>query len=309
MIPTEETGTAAAQTTQGSTSATKPTQGTTAPKARASITTNKRSSSTTATSPSRRSSTSPTSASSAARRRTDVPPDTVTGANINPNLSSIYGRVIADVESLQVRSISLAESSVELKVGETVEIAVGYEPDYATGKLCTAEVSTAAASVQSSNSKITVTGKNAGTCVLTVTSKNGHRAVCNVTVKPNEGITDDTKLKYEELCTPENVNRWVADITGACAGLGMSQDTSLKGADITFDTAELKGAEHSYNEVSAMYIDSAAQQLAALTGGSFGDYVFNCSAEPNGSDSYILIVINKAETQPGTNAETEEDTH
>ena len=222
---------------------------------------------------------------------TNIPPDSISGANINPNLNTIAGRVSADIAARQVSSISLSKSDIELEVGESTELSVTYYPDNAMYKLCTAKVGNGCVIVSTNNRTVTVKAKSAGTTVLTVTSSNGHKATCNITVKRNEEITDDTKLDHADLCTASNVNRWVANLTAECQKLGMTQSASLKGADIAIDTADGKGKKQSFNEVNAAYVQTAKSQLAALVTGEYKDYVFNCYSESKGGGEYFINIV------------------
>lgn len=229
---------------------------------------------------------------------TNIPPDTITGSNINPNINSIAGRISSEIKANQVKSISLSKSDLELEVGESAELEVTYNPSGAMYKLCTAKVNNNSVQVSSSNTKVSVKAKTAGTCVLTVTSYNGHKATCNITVKRNETITDDTKLDHKELCTAQNVQRWTTEITSECQKLGMTQSSSLKGADIAIDTSENKGKKQSYNEVRNEYVQSVKTQLGVLvTGGSYKDYVFNCYSESKGGGEYYINIVVSEKTQ------------
>lgn len=254
---------------------------TTAPKKK--TTTNKKKKTTAATAP--KATVSPTAPS-------NIPPNSISGANINPALNSIANRVQGDINSSQVTSISLSESSVELSVGDAITIDVSYNPEGAMYKLCSASVSNAGVEIVSkTNSKIKLKGISAGTTVLTVTSQNGHKATCNITVKRNETITDDTKLNHKDLCTAENVNRWTAELTAHCVSMGMSHDSGLKGADIAIDTADNAGTKKSYNDVKTEYISSVNSQLDALIEGDAKDYEFNCYSESKGGGEYLINVV------------------
>ncbi len=225
----------------------------------------------------------------------NIPGNTINGSNINPNIGNIADRVTDDINSKQVSGISLSETDIELAVGDTAEISVTYTPSDAMYKICSTNLSGSSVEITAkTNSKITIKGKSAGTCVLTVTSQNGHKATCSITVKRNETITDDSKIPHTDLCTAENVNRWAADITAECQNLGMKQNASLKGVGIAFDTAENAGKTQSYNEVKASYVQNVKAQLESLIEGEYKDYVFNCYAESKGGgEYYINVVISK----------------
>ncbi len=226
----------------------------------------------------------------------DIPADTIDGDNINPNLGSIANRVANDIASNQVTSISLSSSELELSVGDTEKVDVTYYPEGAMYKLCSVNVSNknVIEITDKTNKTISIKGKSAGTCVITVVSANGHKATCSVTVKRNETITDDSKIPHSDLCTAENVNRWAAEITSACSSLGMKQNSSLKGVDITIDTTDNKDQKKSFNEVKAEYVQTVKSQLEALTEGDYKNYVFNCYTESKGGgEYYINVVISK----------------
>lgn len=222
---------------------------------------------------------------------TNIPPDSISGANINPNLNGIAGRVSADIAARQVTGVTLSETDLELEVGESAEISVTYAPDNALYKLCTAKADNGCVLIKTDNRTVTVKAKSAGTAVLTVTSSNGRKATCNITVKRSETITDDTKLDHADLCTANNVNRWVSNLTAECQQLGMTQSAALKGADIAIDTADGKGKKQSFNEVNAANIQTAKSQLAALVTGDYKNYVFNCYSESKGSGEYFINIV------------------
>lgn len=82
-------------------------EGVTAPESTAQPETTKGSAKQTTTAPAETKSTDSTQASTVQPTTitTDVPPDNITGANINPYLGSIQSEVIAEIESHSVKSI------------------------------------------------------------------------------------------------------------------------------------------------------------------------------------------------------------
>ncbi len=222
---------------------------------------------------------------------TDVPPDNISGANINPYLGSIQGEVIAEIEAHSVKSISLSQTALTVTAGESKNLEISYEPSDAVDKTCTAEVSNSNVKASVSGKTVTVTGVNAGTCTLTVSSKNGHKATCNITVKRSEHeITDDTVLPHSELCTAANASRWAEAVAVQLESKGITRDTSLRGGGISLRTDADK-SDMSYNAAQKSFIAQAEYEAALVTSGSWSDYTFNCTSESLGGGEYAIIII------------------
>ena len=224
----------------------------------------------------------------------NIPEDNITHSNINPNLGAIQSQVAEDMKALAVKSIRLSSNSLTIATGESAELTLTFNPENAAVKSCSLTVSSGCVKADfSGNSKIVVTGKSAGTCKLTVTSHNGHKAYCDITVKrAGQEITDDTVLSHKELCTAENATRWRTAIAQQCTLLGMKENTELRGASYTINTADDQSSR-SYNAAEKAYVQQALEQVEALTNGEYESYEFNCISEPQGSEYIITIIVNK----------------
>ena len=267
-------------------------EGVTAPESTAQPETTKGSAKQTTTAPAETKSTDSTQASTVQPTTitTDVPPDNITGANINPHLGSIQSEVIAEIESHSVKSISLSQTELTVTAGESKTLEVSYEPSDAVDKTCTAEVSNNCVKASASGKTVTVTGVNAGTCTLTVSSKNGHKATCNITVKRAEQeITDDTVLPHGELCTAANASRWAEAVASHLESKGVTRDTSLRGGGISLRTDSDK-SDMSFNSARKSFVSQAEYEAALVTNGSWSGYIFNCSAESLGGGEYAIII-------------------
>lgn len=273
--------------------------GITAPESTAQQETTKDSKKQTTTAPAETKSTESTQASTVQPTTitTDVPADNITGANINPYLGSIQGQVIAEIQALSVKSISLSQTSLTVTVDESKTLEISFDPADAADKTCTCEVSNSNAKASISGKTVTVMGENAGTCTLTVTSKNGHKAACNITVKRAEQeITDDTVLPHGELCTADNASRWAQAVASHLESKGMTRDTSLRGGGISLRTDSDK-SDMSFNAAQKSFITQADYEAALVTSGSWQDYTFNCTAESLGGGEYeiVITIVSKGE--------------
>lgn len=226
----------------------------------------------------------------------NIPKDNITGSNINPNLSAIQAQVAEDMKALAVKSIRLSSNSLTIATGESAELALTFNPENAAVKSCSLTVSSGCVVADFlGNSKIVVTGKSAGTCTLTVTSHNGHKAYCDITVKRAEQeITDDTVLSHKELCTADNATRWRTAIAQQCALLGMKENTALRGASFSINTADDQSAR-SYNAAEKAYVQQVLEQVELLTNGEYESYEFNCISEPQDGEYIITVIVNKIE--------------
>lgn len=103
-------------------------------------------------------------------------------------------------------AITLSSSSIDLKVGQSNTITVTIDIDETGTSAYTAETSNDNVLINCSGAEITITGKKPGNAVLIVKSA-GKKASCNViiigsqTTNQIKNITDDTEVKYSELCT------------------------------------------------------------------------------------------------------------
>lgn len=187
----------------------------------------------------------------------NVPDDNITGANINPNIGAIQGRMVAEIEALAVKSISLSESSLNVTVGETKKLEIRFDPVDAAIKTCSLGTTNGNAKATVSGKTVAVTGVNAGTCSLIVTSHNGHKATCQITVKRADiEITDDTVLPHTELCNAENAARWAEAVAAKLESNGMTRNTSLRGGGISVRTDSNK-SDMSYNAAQQLFVEQA----------------------------------------------------
>lgn len=103
-------------------------------------------------------------------------------------------------------AITLSSSAVNLKVGQSKKITVSINVDETGTSAYTVETNNNSASVNCSGSEITITGKKDGNTVLIVKS-GSKKASCNVIIiggqstEQSKNITDETEVKYSELCT------------------------------------------------------------------------------------------------------------
>ena len=227
----------------------------------------------------------------------NVPDDNITGANINPNIGAIQGRVLAEIEALAVKSISLSERSLTLSVGETKKLEIRFDPTDAAIKTCSIGTTNGNAKATVSGKTVTVTGANAGTCSLIVTSHNGHKASCQITVKRAEvEITDDTVLTHSELCNAENAARWAEAVATKLESNGMTRNTSLRGGGITVRTDSDK-SDMSYNAARQLFVGQAEAGVSGEIGGAWDQYTFNCGVESldGGEFAIVITVVRNAE--------------
>lgn len=222
----------------------------------------------------------------------NVPDDNITGANINPNIGAIQGRMVAEIEALAVKSISLSESSLNVTVGETKKLEIRFDPVDAAIKTCSLGTTNGNAKATVSGKTVTVTGVNAGTCSLIVTSHNGHKATCQITVKRADiEITDDTVLPHTELCNAENAARWAEAVAAKLESNGMTRNTSLRGGGISVRTDSNK-SDMSYNAAQQLFVEQAETGVSGEIGGAWDQYTFNCAAESvDGGEFAIVITV------------------
>ena len=225
----------------------------------------------------------------------NVPKDNITQANLNPNIGAIQSDIMAQIQALTVKSISLSKTSLTVEAGKSDKLEIGFDPTNAAVKTCSLQMSNGNAVAKLSGTTITVTGKTAGTATLTVTSKNGHKATCNITVTRSEQVvTDDTVLPHSELCTAANANRWNASITAKLSSLGMTANPNLGGSSFSLSTANLSGS-NSYHTAEAALMSMAETEAIKQTGGEYSGYEFNCVASQSNGECEFTVVINKAE--------------
>lgn len=221
----------------------------------------------------------------------NIPEDTVTGANINPNIGGIQGQVIAEMDALAVRHISLSSSKLTLTEGERTELTVSFDPSNAANKSCSVSTDNGCASAKIAGKTVTVTAKSSGTCTVTVKAHSGATAACTVTVKPAQ-ITDNTPLPHKELCTAANTGRWADELHALCRSLGLTHNSQLSGSSIVLSTAAFAG-ETSFNEMTESLRTAAAAQLQAQTGANFSEYEYNLVAEKTGSEATVTITVSR----------------
>lgn len=229
----------------------------------------------------------------------NIPEDTISGGNINPNLYGIIDLVVQEMNELAIRTISLDYSKLSIKVGESAQLKISYNPENAVPKTC--KVSSGNKCVQASidDDTVTVTGKSAGTALITVTSYNGATAYCNVTVTKSEEekpavITDDTVLPHAKVCTRANADRWRAAVDEYCSGEGMEKNGSLSGETVTVSTSSYT-ADGSFNSYKEQILSDAAAQIDAYTDKKYTEYSYNCALEQNGSEFTISVTLYKTE--------------
>ena len=229
-----------------------------------------------------------------------VPPDNITDDNINPNLDSIRSQVDKRIREQTLKSVSLSETSLTLEIGESRELQLSFDPEDALKKSCTMTKSNDNIAAEMSGTTIKVTGKTAGDCTVTVTSYNDHKVSCKVTVKPKETvITDDTPLPRKELCTSENVSRWLDAVTKRLESLGMTKNTALAGDGTEIKTADLPD-NISYNTAERYILDKAESELKEQTKDNWKSFEFNCVSKSLGSGEYaVIIIINEKEEPSG----------
>lgn len=94
-----------------------------------------------------------------------------------------YYGISSSEPEVEADGVSLNESTLELKEGETFELKATVKPDNASDKSVTwTSENTAVASVVSVDSKGVVKAEGVGTTTITVKTKNGKTAVCKVAV-------------------------------------------------------------------------------------------------------------------------------
>lgn len=233
----------------------------------------------------------------------NIPEDTITSGNINPNLSFIQSLVIQEMNELAIRTISLDYKSVTVKQGESAQLTISYNPENAVPKTCTVKSGNKCVEASINENKVTVKGKSEGSALITVTSYNGATASCTVNVvkakeedddKPVQ-ITDDTVLPHAKVCTQQNAERWLEAIDAYCAGTGMEKNTSLSGDTVTINTADYK-SDGSFNSYKEEMIGGVSAQVSTYTSQKYSEYEYNCILVSDGSDFKISVTLYKSET-------------
>lgn len=225
--------------------------------------------------------------------RTNVPADSISNSNINPNIGSIQNNMQAEINAREVRSIALDFSSVTLSVGESRDLIISFNPSDAANKSCTLTTDNQNINASLSGKTVTVTGVASGTSTLTVTSNNGHQASCSFTVKRNEAdITDDTVLPHAELVTAANAERWTQAVAERLESLGMTHNTTLQGSSVTLTTVGENNK--SFNDSLSDLTAEAQAQVKRQLDGDWQDYEFNCVCRvQDGGDFSIVIAVNQ----------------
>lgn len=231
-----------------------------------------------------------------------VPSDNITSDNINPNISGIQSRVLAQMKARTLKSISLSEKSLTLETGQSSELKISFDPADALGKSCTVKSSTDCVNASVSESTVKVTAKKPGASIITVTSYNGHKATCNITVnkpaeKKDKVITDDTALSHSELCTAANVSRWLGAVINRLQSLGMTRNTSLSGGGTELKTADLPD-KISYNAAQKTLADKAESELKTQTAEQWNNYEFNCVSEARDNGEYAFVITINQKEEP-----------
>lgn len=232
----------------------------------------------------------------------NIPEDTITSGNINPNLSFIQSLVIQEMNELAIRTISLDYKWITIKAGESAQLTISYNPENAVPKTCTVKSGNKCVEASIKDNKVTVKGKSEGSALITVTSYNGATASCTVNVekakkdddKPVE-ITDDTVLTHAKVCTRQNADRWLEAVDALCSGAGMEKNTSLSGDTVTINTADYK-SDGSFNSYKEEILGDASAQIATYTNQKYSEYEYNCILSSDGSDFKISVTLYKPET-------------
>ena len=231
----------------------------------------------------------------------NIPEDTISGGNINPNLYSIIDSVVQEMNELAIRTISLDYTKLSIKTGESAQLTISYNPENAIPKTCTVSSGNKCVQAAIKDNIVTVTGKSEGTALVTVTSYNGATASCSVTVTKAGGdeekpavITDDTVLPHAKVCTRANADRWLAAVDEYCSGEGMEKNSSLSGETVTVSTSSYT-ADGSFNSYREQILSDAAVHIEAYTGKNFDEYSYNCALSQNGADFTISITLYKKE--------------
>ena len=233
--------------------------------------------------------------------QSNIPKDTITNNNVNPNLSDIRDRMGREISEHSIRTISLNYKQITIKVGEKAQLKLSYDPEDAVPKTCSVSSNNKCVQASLSNSIVTVVGKSEGTAQITVESYNGATTHCIVYVtKPQQGggggtpaaITDDTVLSHAKVCTGSNADRWCDAVDEYCAGTGMKKNTSLSGGTVTVSTADFT-SNGSFNSYKNQIVNSAASQVDTYTGKRYSDYEYNCVLVPDGSEFKITVTLNK----------------
>lgn len=281
---TTPSATAAAKTTAATTAAT---QATTKPATAATAATKPATAATRATT----GATAPrTAAATQPTAQSNVPADSISNSNINPNIGAIQSNMQAQINAREVRFIALDFTSVTLSVGESRDLIISFNPSDAANKTCTLTTDNQNINASLSGKTITVTGVAPGSCTLTVTSHNGYQASCHFTVKRAEAdITDDTVLPHEDLVNAANAERWTQAIAERLEALGMTHNTTLQGSSVTLSTSGENNK--SFNDSLADLTAEAEKQVKRLLDTDWQDYEFNCVCSAQDGDFSIVIAV------------------
>ena len=235
----------------------------------------------------------------------NIPKDTISGKNINPNLSGIIGMVNQEISDSAIRTIGLDYSKRTIKVGEKIQLTISYDPEDAVPKTCTVSASNKCVQASISNGTVTVVGKSEGTAEITVKSYNGATAHCMIYVtKSQQGgggetpaaITDDTVLPHAKVCTKANADRWRAAVEEYCAGTGMKKNTSLSGGTVTVSTEDYT-SNGSFNSYKNQIVNDAAAQVDTYTGKQYAEYEYSCMLVADGSEYTVVVTLYKTENE------------
>ena len=231
----------------------------------------------------------------------NIPEDTITSGNINPNLSFIQSLVIQEMNELAIRTISLDYKWITIKAGESAQLTISYDPENAVPKTCTVKSGNNCVEASIKDNKVTVKGKSEGSALITVVSYNGATASCTVNVEKVKkeddkpaAITDDTVLPHAKVCTRQNAERWLEAVDALCAGTGMEKNTTLSGDTVSVNTADYN-SDGSFNSYKEEIIADVSAQIATYTSQKYNEYEYNCILSPDGSDFKISVTLYKTE--------------
>lgn len=223
--------------------------------------------------------------------------DNNTGSNNKP-VSNNSSNNTTQNKTVAVKSVSLSKTSLNVTVGSSSSFTVTINPSNATNTNFTVSTSNSNASVSCSGSKVTVTGKTAGSCTITVTSNNGKTAKCSVTIKNKQvaQVTDDTPLNHDELFTEKNVQKMCDAINSHFKSKGMiytpSLNTSNSGWLFGYQTVLDKTAVRSLNQVKQRAISGLDEEVEAVLiimfGGTYDTIRFNCYYEKQPDGEYNI---------------------
>lgn len=228
-------------------------------------------------------------------------PTAVSQSSLSPNNNNSGSSKASD-------AITLSSSSLDIKVGQSKTITVSINIDKTGTSAYTAETNNSNATISCSGSDITITGKKAGNTVLIVKS-GSKKASCNIIIIGNQtteqikNITDDTEVKYNELCT----DYYQAKITSGINidfynnGNGAIYTSSLKKDDneasiIEIPYSKLKNEKTSINKL----VDNLSKQFEDEMKKSdkseefdIKNYRINCYSEKESGNEYTIYFCYK----------------